>query len=262
MEKYCRLLCLCLIFLLLCMTGCTTEAPHLSVTEGTDAPSASTYAASDPVDTPPTVTDAYNETWTNSSGQSFSHAIPRLEGLPGDEVSALNEEIYRKFYTEKLNENGVPSGASTSYDWYITQGILTVIVTETYNAEGSECYTVYSVQTGTGHRLSREEVLEKAGVSEAAFEAMASLIMGNRFAAWLTDYIAEVPALNTLTDPFQKTVSEENAIEASPYFGRDGQLCFRGYIYQIAGGAYHEELLSTVGYETSEYYDALMKLLP
>ena len=101
-----------------------------------------------------------------------------------------------------------------------------------------------------------------AGLTAAVFEEQASAALGNAYCVWLSGELAqqEEPDARYL-EQFQKTISAENAAEAVPFLDESGALWLCGKVYQPAGGDYHEVLLPQTGYETSEFYSALLEKL-
>ena len=243
------------IFLLLCCTGCGDRtSPSTETPQSTAAPSGSSTEVGQPM-----VVDAYNGSRQNSEGALFTCAIPRVT-LSGAEIDALNDELYQTFYTDQLGADGAPTGA-TSYDWYVCGDVLTLRITEDTGLEFMT-YHVYSVRVSTAHVMTSEEVLSEAGLTAAAFEEQASAALGNAYCVWLSGELAqqEEPDARYL-EQFQKTVSAENAAEAVPFLDESGALWLCGKVYQPAGGDYHEVLLPLTGYETSEFYSALLEKL-
>ncbi len=208
----------------------------------------------------PPVVDAQTGTWKTSTGEIRAYAIPRIN-LPGAEIDVLNKEICKEFYTDNLDESGVYQGAITDYNWYMNGNVLTLIVHRNYELEFGD-YSIYSIRINTAHVMTSEEVLAEAGLTTAEFETQVSAALGNAYCVWLEEYIAQNPDSDEwILTQFKKTISDENAANAVPFFDENGVLCFCGNVYQIAGADCHEVLLPLSGYETSEYYDTLLSKL-
>lgn len=208
----------------------------------------------------PLVIDACNGSWKTSTGDERTYAIPKIE-LPGAEIEALNEEICKSFYKDYLNEDDLYRGPIIGYEWYVNGDILTLILHGVYELDFMN-YSIYSVRISTAHVMTPEEVLTEAGMTAAEFETKASDALGNAYCVWLADYISKyIDSDEQIVLQFQKTISNDNAARAVPFFDEKGVLSICGNIYQIAGADYHEELLPLTDYKTSEYYDVLLSKL-
>ncbi len=266
MKKRIRLLAFAAVLTLsLCACGTpeasapSTEAPASAPTGQSDPVDTSVQAeaiATEPADPNALVSDMYHGVFTNSEGEEFPHAVPRIN-LDGEEIAALNDTIYQTFVAEGA-ENFDRSMYGPNYRYYEIGDLLTVFIENTMEGDSYPAeYTIYTIRLSDAHILTREEILEAADMSEAEFEEAASVAMGHaycNFASPAIDFTEE----DFVREQFSKTVGAENVAKAEPYFEKDGTLAVRGYIYQLAGGACHEELISLTNYEASDLYGELL----
>lgn len=248
----------------------STAEPTTDNTElASDAPSEETIATL-PADPDALVSDMYRDVYENDSPDSpYPIAVPRVN-LDGAEVEDLNELLYRRFVAG--TEEGFWRGYQMTYRYHTTDnGLLTLILENYFEGDSYPVeYSVYTIRLSDGHILTREEVLEAAGLSEAEFDEAASVAMGHAYCNFLFPAIEAMveEQRNSLLpgggewdfvqEQFSQTVSAKNVAEAVPYFEEDGTLAVRSYIYQIAGATYHEELVPLTNYTPSEYYETLV----
>lgn len=190
-------------------------------------------------------------------GECHTLVIPFIN-LPGAGIDALNEELYRFFTTDAQAADSAPHSAA-EYHWYVRGDVLTLLLQKNYGSVNPK-YTIYSIRISTAHVMTKNEVLEEAGLTDAEYRALASAALGNAYCASLSDYIPRFIDTDVfLRRQFAKTIGRENTSETVLYFGENGTLCVCGRVYQITGGgSYQERLLPLTGYETSEYYEAML----
>ena len=190
-------------------------------------------------------------------GECHTLVIPFIN-LPGAEIDALNEELYRFFTTDAQATDSAPVRAA-EYHWYVRGDVLTLLLQQNYGSVNPK-YTIYSIRISTAHVMTKKEVLAEAGLTDAEYRELASAALGNAYCVSLSDYIPRFIDTDVfLRRQFIKTIGRDNTSETVPYFGENGTLYLCGRVYQITGGgSYQEKLLPLTEYETSEYYDDML----
>lgn len=250
---------LSLTILLCCFTACTESSSKNSPQESKKIEQNESEKLTETA--VPNVIDAIAGSRETSTGDIFTYSIPKIV-LSGAEIDALNDEIYRRFYTDNISEDGVFYGAITDYDWYVSGDILTLVIRKDFALEFLE-YGIYSVRISDAHVMTSQEVISEAGLTVDEFGEQVRAVLGNAYCVWLNDYISQ--QLNSdedrILEQFEKTISKDNVASVMPFFNENKALCFLGSIYQISGASYHEEILPLIDYEVSEYYGILLSKL-
>lgn len=189
------------------------------------------------------VTDAYCEEF---GGRKFN--IPKIN-LSSDAVADINAEIWTNLYDgvvveilEWWNQGHYEGYETITYDWYINNDILTLVVESHPVGWHWVDYYVYNVSISTGDRISLNELISMTGLSQAEYLDTVRQALGSTYFQGKESYIEQVGYDNFFRTQLENTLSEDNIQSCVPYFNGDGQLCIIGAIYSLAAADfyYHE----------------------
>jgi hypothetical protein len=205
------------------------------------------------------VREAYNET----VGNTHFH-IPAIN-LPGDDAEKINQEIRDLLYNRVLmsfkdwSEEYDLWVNDTAYRYAVNDSVLSLVISYGQEPEiDFEEYLVYNLDTETGKRLSGEELLEKAGMTQETYALKLRQVLGSGLwavsdngAEWLSD-----AGFNELfNDRLEKTLAEENLRDCRPFLNEKGELCAVARKYSLAGGDYYYGVVNLADFELKPNYD-------
>ncbi|MDO4189278.1 MAG: hypothetical protein Q4D29_09845 [Lachnospiraceae bacterium] len=235
-----------------------------------------------------TIEISYDETGADAYSVEYSYDIPKINDN-SDVANAINEEIYDMAkssveHVESILDGSAeevyePSFCGISYESYINEDILSIIVE--YDASYSEWveYKVYNYNLSTHEKVENKDLLEIASISKADFLSKAKKTFGALALIDLDDYInstadgaqvsedgeaveeSDVDSDIILTDEdkyrviadfiecYSSTVGGKNINTDMPlYFDGDGNLCAVGLVSVPAGAGhyYHAAKLEDV----------------
>lgn len=261
------------IFALLLASCAKSDAPETPKAQS-DAPA----VQADPVAVVQTepVTEAFRSTFTNRATGYISYQVFPKINVDGAYAEEVNREI-AAFIEERVDDDGkISYTGDYSYVYYVYEDILSVIICEVYPEQidtndfaMASMHKVYTLHLSDGSEATTEELLSAAGVSADAFYPRATELMGNAFCQKLPEEMVEsylameeiTVENNGLFRPLMQTVREENAKAVQAYLNAEGELCFAGTIYQIAGATGYSRIFSMSQTVMSPYYEALMAKL-
>lgn len=214
----------------------------------------------------PLVEDAYSYAYTEKPSRYnqylLTFAIPRIN-LDGQQIDALNKEIYNDLYediqnsTEALEKDDViPWYGEVSYKWAVNDDVLSLWVHRVSIVVDNESWRVYNISVSEKKTISAKQVVEAYGMSqqtyrEKAKQAMVSCLLDNPSFDW---YYNECGADDWLMDRLENTGAEANIDAAVPFINEKGQLCIIGHVYSFAGGDSYQHLLNLETFCLSERY--------
>lgn len=120
--------------------------------------------------------------------------------------------------------------------------VLSIVMVQ--RANDWAMYTPYNLDLTTGQALSGAELLALLGQDENELAQLEQAVLGEEFTHQFGD-------MKDQTDPefydgqYARTTSPDNVELERLWFSGDGQLCFAGRIYGLAGAEYYEYQLST-----------------
>ena len=163
--------------------------------------------------------------------------LPRITlDCPGAE--AINQAIQDQFY--QVSEDPL---WELHYEYAKGAGrVLSVVMVKKAN-DWME-YTPYNLDLVTGQALSGSELLALLGVDENELANLEQAVLGEEFTHQFGDMKAQTDQ-EFYDGQYGRTVSADNTELDRLWFAGDGQLCFAGRIYGLAGAEYYEYPLST-----------------
>lgn len=178
------------------------------------------------------------------------YRIPRVN-LSSSDVEKINSEIYNSLSpiiedaVAEIDEYGYPyTSDEVIYDWSVNGDVLSLVIRNSSypDSSGGYEYMVYNISVSTGNRLSKNELLSVAGVSQENYRDMLWKALGSAYFQGKESYIDQVGYDDFFRTQLENTLSEDNIQSCVPYFNEDGQLCIIGAIYSLAAADfyYHE----------------------
>lgn len=199
------------------------------------------------------VTDAFNKTVN-----SMSFVIPQIN-IDSSDVESINQEIWAALYTcvaERLinsNENGIEY---ISYDWYVNNDILSLVIEcDPYGVDTREYY-VYNVDITTGEELTKDEFISSYGMSESDyFESVRKALYSDNYDVY-EEFCAYV-GVDYVNEQLSKTISDNNVKAARPFINGNGKLCVVASIYSLAGADSYYRIVTVTDHEVNVNYPSL-----
>lgn len=189
------------------------------------------------------VVDAYSEDF---GGRKFN--IPKIT-LSGDSVANINAEIWRNLYDGVVveildwwNQEHDEGDEYITYNWYINNDILSLVV-ESHPVHWVWVdYYVYNISVSTGERISSNDLISMMGLSQAEYFDTVKQALGSAYFQGRESYIAQMGYDDFFRIQLENTISDENIRNCVPYLDDNGRLCIIGAIYSLAAADfyYHE----------------------
>ncbi len=210
------------------------------------------------------VTEAYTETYTDEF-ETHVWRIPKIM-LPGDDVEAINHEIWETMFTGAISENHkaiqhgdsfIPYGV-IDYQWAVNGNILSLFIAKRVSHTHWDEYYAYNVDIATGNKLSRDALLDAHGYSLDKYNQLAKQVLGSQF--WndwdrTDEAFQNNDFVSWFNEALQKTISQENIDQSYPYINNKGELCIIAKVYSLAGADYYWHDLNTVHFTLVPDYD-------
>ena len=210
------------------------------------------------------VTEAYTETYTNEHG-TYTWRIPKIM-LFGDDVEAINHEIWETMFTGAISENHeaiqhgdsfIPYGV-IDYQWAVNGNTLSLFIAKRISHTHWDEYYAYNVDIATGNKLSRDALLDAHGYSIDKYNQLAKQVLGSQFwSDWdrTDEAFQNNDFVSWFNEALQKTISQENIDQSYPYINNKGELCIIAKVYSLAGADYYWNDLNTVHFTLVPDYD-------
>lgn len=163
--------------------------------------------------------------------------LPRITlDCPG--ADQINQDIREKFYP--VSEDPM---CELHYEYAKGAGrVLSVVMVNKVN-DWLE-HTPYDLDLVTGEILTGPELLDLLGVDQAELTQQEQAVLGEEFTHQFGD-MKEQTDQEFYDQQYERTTSPDNVELEKLWFSSDGQLCFAGRIYGLAGAEYYEYPLST-----------------
>lgn len=170
-------------------------------------------------------------------------------------MDAVNWEIQTRLYGRE---------ETAAYQWNVHNDILSLLIELPPASEKQKEYAVYLISVPERRRVSNDELLSAAGLSQTDYVEKARQAAGALY--WNgTDRSDEKFQRNQVARIFnrqlQNTISQDNIDKAQPYFNMEGQLCAAVPIYNADTEAeYRWELLNLTEFAPMPDYDKELPL--
>lgn len=163
--------------------------------------------------------------------------LPRITvDCPG--ADQINQAIQDEFY--QVSEDPM---WELHYEYAKGAGrVLSVVMVKKAN-DWME-YTPYNLDLATGQALSGAELLALLQVDENELANLEQAVLGEEFTHQFGG-MKEQTDQTFYDGQYARTTSPDNAELDRLWFAGDGQLCFAGRVYGLAGAEYYEYPLST-----------------
>lgn len=233
MRKFLSLLLVCLITV--SVSGCAGKINFNFTTENTDEDTVETEET-DAIDYGNIVTDAYSDTVNNRK-----IAIPKIN-LDSTDIDNINDEIWEKLYVSGVeNKKEIPSGYGDdyiSYEWYLNDDIVSLVIQDGTENEMWMNYIVYNVSADDKKKADNDDVIEKAGFTKTEYKEKAKSAVQSRFMGlYGNNYtIEEILQDEYFSEALNDSLSDENIESSCPYLNEDGQLCVIAKVYSPSFG--------------------------
>lgn len=172
-------------------------------------------------------------------------ALPREGVLPRitldcDGARQINQQLEEKFIP--ISEDPICEQLYYMYSKGADR-VLSIVMEEHWP---NDCvyYTAYNLDLETGQALTGPELLALLGVDEAELRNLEQALMGREFTNMYGDMQADIDP-DFYDGQYERTTSPDNTETDQLWISGDGQLCFAGRIYSMAGAEYYEYQIGT-----------------
>ncbi|MEY8387416.1 hypothetical protein AALC17_08995 [Oscillospiraceae bacterium 38-13] len=204
------------------------------------------------------VVDAYSEEF---GGRKFN--IPKIT-LSGDAVANINAEIWRNLYDgvvveilEWWNQGHYEGDEYITYNWYVNDNILSLVV-ESHPVDWAWTdYYVYNISVPDGAVLSTQNVLSYCGLTDSLYKETAKQALYAFHFSCYGESIYErndVAGMKYADEALAKTISAENIAKALPFINDKGELCMVCPVYSIAGADYYYNVINLNTFTLPTHY--------
>lgn len=177
-----------------------------------------------------TAYDQYNY----STGRWNCYHVPGVSGPQNAEK--LNEKIYNECYKalqqQVMDSPDYPYMVRMHYSLQQKQHVVSLVIFFCSDYD-MHSYSVYNFSAVTGRELSDAEVYSVFGLTleqgRQKMKAGATYMLGDQLENAPAELVAAVQEIRT------RTLSDENLNKMRPFINTNGQLCFTGDIYSLAG---------------------------
>ena len=210
------------------------------------------------------VNEAYTETYTDEF-ETHVWRIPKIM-LSGDDVEAINHEIWETMFTGAISQNHeaiqhgdsfIPYGV-IDYQWAVNGNTLSLFIAKRISHTHWDEYYAYNVDITTGNELSRDALINAHGYSLDEYYQLAKQVLGSQFwSSWnrTDENFQNNYFVSWFNEALKKTISKENIDESYPYINNKGELCIIGKVYSLGGADYYWHDLNTVHFTLVPDYD-------
>lgn len=207
------------------------------------------------------VTDAYCEEF---GGRKFN--IPKIN-LSSDAVANINAEIWTKLYDGTVveilkwwNQEHSEGDEYITYNWYVNYNILSLVV-ESYPMDWVWWnYYVYNISVSTGDKISNNEIISMAGLSQEEYLDIVRQALGSAYFQDKESYIEREGYDNFFRTQLEKTLSESNIQSCVPYFNENGQLCIIGAVYSLIEADFYYHEINLESFVSNPAFSEYMKI--
>lgn len=151
--------------------------------------------------------------------------IPKLT-MDSKDAKAINSEIEKTYENDfkdaakAVDEGKTPKVTEISYESYLTEDVLSVVITRTYSSHTVD-YGVYNYHIIKNTRLDNKGIAAYMGRDESELNAAVEESLQN-------DYVSKFKYDNFKDDyyiNYEKTLSDDNINKSMLFFDNSGSLC-------------------------------------
>lgn len=210
------------------------------------------------------VIDAYFDqaNYTEYGGRSSVAVfhIPKIL-IGSKELTKINQRIYDEFYDDvqyslqMIEEFGIPTISSLTYDWWVNGDILTVMTTAIYYVDDNYAYrSIHSISISESREVTKSEILAACGFTEQEYHDLAVTALGSAFYDLVYPYKDSIFYNEDPNDYYERSISDENIERTQVFINEEGHLSIYGSVYLPVGNGSSEYVIDLEDFELSEYY--------
>lgn len=229
---------------------------------------ATSYQANPIIDVDNLVVDVYSADvpYRDAGGNlwSLEYHIPKIN-IESSEITALNQKLFDDLHpTIQQSISAIQDGEFAEYDeityeWALNGDILSVWLYRHYMPWEYSEWNVYNISVSEKREISKQELLDIYGISEATYQEKARQAMGSYYLDYARWYYDQAGADDLFLRQFNKTVAESNISEAVPFVNQDGDLCVVAYVYSLAGGESYLNIINLTTFTISPLYESYVE---
>lgn len=188
----------------------------------------------------------------------YSFKLPEFTGVDTPYVQEVNadiQRIYKSYVEEALNEMNdnlslVP--VSLDYSVYENADMVSVLITGRLDYEWTD-YIVYNM-TAQGEKMTNADLCNMIGISEQEFSndvesTFYNLVNIDRVSQyeWYEEMAADYQSV------YEQTMEPSNISSAKAFVDEDGNLCYIGRIYSVAGSSCYDYIFHYEKHDLDSY---------
>lgn len=187
-----------------------------------------------------------------SNDNNGKYKLPKIN-MYSSGVEKINNEIKTNIISKAKNGIEVGEPWSASYNWYVNNNILSLVINMNYSGD-VKAYYVYNVNMKTGAICTNSELLSLKGLSESDFLNKAKIAYSKTFKEKYNTISSNDKQYIEL---YNKTISSSNySVNVPMFLNSNGELVVVGNIYSFAGAESYKHLITVTGVAGEYIIDA------
>ncbi len=156
-----------------------------------------------------------------------------------EEIKELNSKIEEE-YQEIAEANEEFGSTEVTYEYYVNDDIVSLVIKKSYLEASQETYEVYNVNQKTGTVLEKEDILTAKNITKDAYEAK----IAEQISAKFDETTAAFKEMVGYEDIKEKNNSKENcSLENTEiYINEEGKLSYIANVYSLAGAEKYQRI--------------------
>lgn len=149
-----------------------------------------------------------------------------------EEIKELNSKIEEE-YQEVAEANEEFGATEVTYEYYVNDDIVSLVITKTYLEASQITYEVYNVNQKTGTVLEKEDILTAKNITVDDYEVE----IAKQISAKFEENTAAFKEMGGYEELKEKNNSKENCSleNTEVYINEEGKLSYIANVYSLAG---------------------------
>lgn len=156
-----------------------------------------------------------------------------------EEIKELNSKIEEE-YQEIAEANEEFGSTEVTYEYYVNDDIVSLVLKKSYLEASQETYEVYNVNQKTGTVLEKEDILTAKNITEDAYETK----IAEQISAKFDENMESFKETAEYKRAKQKNDSKENCSleNTEVYINEEGKLSYIANVYSLAGAEKYQRI--------------------
>lgn len=156
-----------------------------------------------------------------------------------EEIKELNSKIEEE-YQEVAEANEEFGSTEVTYEYYVNDDIVSLVIKKSYLEASQDTYEVYNVNQKTGTVLEKEDILTAKNITVDAYEAK----IAEQISAKFDETTAAFKEMVGYEEIKEKNDSKENCSleNTEVYINEEGKLSYIANVYSLAGAEKYQRI--------------------